>query len=145
MRYRVAPQGSISSGDGYTYWYDYIIRGLLCLLKCIDDVLGWANTLAQLFFDAAFFLYHTNMFGIIQNPDNFNWGKKQLEFLGFWLKEDGVKPTQDTVAAITDFPRPADITGVRSFYGLVEQHIAAAVTAQLHKIRKRPAAAFRLL
>ena len=26
MRYLVAPQGSISSGDGYTYWYDLLIR-----------------------------------------------------------------------------------------------------------------------
>ena len=26
LRYRVAPQGALSSGDGYTYWYDAVIR-----------------------------------------------------------------------------------------------------------------------
>ena len=26
MRYRVAPQGSLSLGDCYTYWYDHVIR-----------------------------------------------------------------------------------------------------------------------
>ncbi len=29
LRYRVAPQCSLSSGDGFTYWYDTIICHLL--------------------------------------------------------------------------------------------------------------------
>ena len=117
----VAPQGSISSGDGYTYWNDYIVPGLLRLKKCVDDMLGWAETLTQLFFDAAFFLYHTNSFGIIRNPVKFVWGRQELEYLGFWIKDDGIKPTKETLAAIKNFPRPSDITGVRSFYGFIEQ------------------------
>ena len=121
MRYRVGPHGALSTGDCYTYWYDFVIRSLLRVKKCVDDVLGWAETLEQLFFDTAFFLFHTNSFGIIQNPAKFTWGKRELEFLGFWIKEDGIRPTQDTIDAIKEFPRPSDVTGVRSFYGLVEQ------------------------
>ena len=79
MRYRVAPKGSISSGDGYTYWYDHIIRSIERIKKYVDDVLGWAATLIQLFFNATFFLFHTNSFGIIQNPEKFFWGRQQLE------------------------------------------------------------------
>lgn len=60
MRYLVAPQGSVSSGDGYTYWYDMVIRALKNLKKCIDDVLGWASSLAELFFNVVNFLYLTN-------------------------------------------------------------------------------------
>ena len=91
----------------------------------------FSKTLGQLFFDACFFLYHTNMFGVIQNPEKFNWGKRELEFLGFWIKEDGVKPTQETLAAITDFPRPTDITGIRLFYGLVVQVAFAFAKTEL--------------
>ena len=61
------------------------------------------------------------MHGTIQNPDKFVWGREELEFVGFWLTKDGVRPTDDTLRAIKEFPRPADITGVRSWFGLIEQ------------------------
>ena len=91
------------------------------LKKCVDDVIGWATTLLQLFFETCHFLTHTNKHGVIQNPSKFVWGQTELEYVGFWLKTDGVRPTQETLAAITNFPRPSDITGIRSWYGLVEQ------------------------
>ena len=121
VRYRVAPQGSLSSGDGYTFWYDAIIRHINRIKKCVDDVLGWANSLLQLFHDVCYFLYYTGVHGIIQNPAKFVFGQKELEFVGFWLKTDGVKPTDDTLSAIANFPQPTDLTGVRSWFGLVEQ------------------------
>ena len=121
MRYCVAPQGSISSGDGYTYWYDMLIRHLKQMKKCIDDVIGWVQTLLQLFHDITTFLSHTSFHGVIENPKKFVFGKQEVEYVGFWLKKDGLKPTEETLASIRDFPRPTDITGVRSWYGLIEQ------------------------
>ena len=59
--------------------------------------------------------------GVIQNLDKFVWGVRELEFVGFWLSEDGVRPTPETLAAIKYLPRPTDITGIRSWFGLVEQ------------------------
>ena len=97
MRYLVAPQGSVSSGDGYTFWYDFVIPNLKALKKCIDDVLGWAKTLAELFFNTLNFLFVTNSHGIIQNPAKFKWGRREIEYVGFWLTEDGVQPTQETL------------------------------------------------
>ena len=41
--------------------------------------------------------------------------------MGFWLGKDGVRPTEDMRSSISNFPRPTDITGVQSWYGLVEQ------------------------
>ena len=121
LRYLVTPQGSLSSGDGYTFWYDQIIRALKKLKKCVDDVLGWADTLWELFFSAMNFLYHTNSHGVTQNPAKFAWGRREIEFLGFWLSEDGVQPSQETLKSITDFPRPSDITGIRSWFGLIDK------------------------
>ena len=121
MRYLAAPQGSLSSGDGFTYWYDMVMRNMPRKKKCIDDVLGWADDLDQLFEDVCLFLTHTARHGIIQNTKKFKWGRWELEYMGFWLKEDRVRPSDDTLAAIRDFPWPTDITGIRSWYGLVEQ------------------------
>ena len=121
MRYRVAPQGSVSSGDGFTFWYDYVIRQFLRKKKCIDDVAGWHKTLRGLFMDACKFLTHTARHGVIQNRKKFKWGRAELEYVGFWIQKDGVRPSDETLAGIRDFPRPTDITGIRSWYGLVEQ------------------------
>ena len=121
MRYRVAPQGSFSSGDGYTFWYDAIIRALKRIKKCVDDVLGWARTFLQLFLDTVNFLSHTGSHGIIQNPAKFVWGVEEIEYVGFWIKKDGVRPTEETLNAITNFPRPTDITGIPSWFGLIKQ------------------------
>lgn len=104
MRYLIAPQGSISSGDGYTYWYDLLIRHMTRIKKCVEDVLGWSSSILQLFYDTAHFLYHNNSHGVIQNPLKFIWGRQQIKYLGFWITEDGVQPTQETLKAISEFP-----------------------------------------
>ncbi len=87
----------------------------------MDDVCGWADTLKQLFWDTVGFLEITGHHGIIQNPKKIVWGRAELEFVGFWLTRDGIRPTDETCQAIRDFPRPTDITGIRSWFGLVEQ------------------------
>ena len=51
----------------------------------------------------------------------FQFCQKKVEFIGFKLDERGVKPTPDFLSAVKDFPVPKDITGVRSWFGLVEQ------------------------
>ena len=87
----------------------------------MDDVVGWATTLDELFQDTVQFLTHTNAHGVVQNPKKFNWGKQELEYVGFQLLKDGVRPSDETLSAISDFPRPTDITGIRSWFGLIEQ------------------------
>ena len=98
-----------------------MIRNLKRKKKCIDDVAAWADTLTKLFQDTVEFLSHTNAHGVVQNPTKFNWGKRKLEYVGFFIMEDGVRPNDETLSSIQNFPRPTDITGIRSWYGLVEQ------------------------
>ena len=59
--------------------------------------------------------------GITFNPDKFIFGQKEVEFLGFHLSEDGVRPSDKFLQAVSDFPEPRDITGARSWFGLIQQ------------------------
>ena len=59
--------------------------------------------------------------GIVFNASKFQFGAKTVNFLGFTVTEDSVKPSDKYLAAIRDFPTPTDMTGVRSWYGLVNQ------------------------
>ena len=59
--------------------------------------------------------------GIIFNPDKFHFGEDEVEFAGFELTKDGFRPTKNALEAIANFPVPASLTDVRSWFGLVEQ------------------------
>ena len=45
----------------------------------------------------------------------------EINFAGYIIGENGVKPDPRRVQAITDFKRPIDVTQVRSFLGLANQ------------------------
>ena len=129
--YTGGPQGHVVMGDAFNAWYDSVIRDLPRKKKCVDDVSGWADTLDQLFWDTVDFLEVTGNHGIIQNPEKFCWGRRELEFVGFWLTEDGIRPTDETCQAIREFPWPTDITGIRSWFGLIEQVTFAFAKTEL--------------
>src|SRR5208283_4004525 len=52
------------------------------------------------------------------NPSKCHFVMKELEVLGFIVSEDGIRPTEDKIVAIRDFPQPTTQKAVRSFLGL---------------------------
>ncbi|XP_071478837.1 uncharacterized protein [Diadema antillarum] len=120
-RYKTAPQGYIASGDGYTRRYDEIVSSIHNRTKCVDDVLLWADTLRDSFFQAVEWLDICGRNGITLNPKKFTFGADVVEFAGFEITPDSVRPCQKYLQAILDFPTPTDITDVRSWFGLVNQ------------------------
>ena len=122
LRYRVLPQGYLAAGDAYTHRYDQVTRDFPHpFTRCVDDCLPWTNSIEDMFFVVCEYLTLTGKHGIIQSPSKFVFCQKELEFVGFWLGEDSIKPSPETLKAITEFPRPTNITDIRSFFGLVEQ------------------------
>ena len=41
--------------------------------------------------------------------------------MGYQLAEEGMKPTKTMLSSTRNFPRPADISDIRGWFGLVEQ------------------------
>ena len=52
-RYKTASQGYIASGDAYTRRYDEIVADIPNKTKCVDDVLLWADSIEESFFQTA--------------------------------------------------------------------------------------------
>ena len=121
FRYRTTPQGFLAAMDAYNHRFDLITRDVKDKKRCVDDSILWANTIEEIFFKTCEYLSLTGGAGIIMNPDKFIFCRKQLEFLGFELTELGVEPGRELLKSIIDFPRPKDISGIRSWFGLVEQ------------------------
>jgi hypothetical protein len=120
-RYKTAPQGYIASGDGYTRRYDEIVAHIKNKTKCIDDTLIWAPTIEDSFFRAVEWLDICGKNGITLNPEKFVFAQNDVEFAGFEITNNSVRPCQKYLNAIRNFPQPKNITDIRSWFGVVNQ------------------------
>lgn len=123
-QYCSATQGFLASGDAYTRRFDEIIsqsQQLQNHTKCVDDTLLWADDIETAFFQTCKFLNLVGDNGIILNPTKFQFAEDVVEFAGFRITPTNVQPSDELLDAIQNFPTPTDITGMRSWFGLVNQ------------------------
>ena len=120
-RYQVAPQGYVSSGDGYSRRFNEIVSDVPDKTKCIDDTFLWATNLEVSFHQATKWLDLCGRRGIALNPEKFIFGADTVEFGGFDVTRDSVRPSQKYLRAIRSFPTPHNITDIRSWFGLINQ------------------------
>ena len=134
-----APQGFHASGDGYTARYDKITtdNDIKNFVKCIDDSLLHEKTIRDQFWATMRYISVCAKNGIVFNPDKFLFAKKEVDFAGFRVTMDGYKPTAALLEAIEQFPMPRDLTGVRSWFGLVQQvHWAYSDSKPMERFRE---------
>ena len=130
-RYCVAPQGYIASGDGYTRRFDEIVATIPQKTKCIDDTLLWSQSIEEAFFQAIQWLDICGRHGITLNPTKFVFAKKTVQFAGFEISDTAVRPCPKMFEAIEKFPRPENLTDLRSWYGLINQVSYTLATAPI--------------
>ena len=120
-RYKTTPQGYIASGDGYTRRYDALVTDIPNKTKCIDDALLWADSIEENYHQVVEWLDICGRNGITLNPTKFHFGMDTVEFAGFTIGPNEVKPAAHFYEAIQNFPTPQSITDIRSWFGLVNQ------------------------
>ena len=120
-RYRCLPQGFLAATDGYTDRFDTVTKDVNNLERLVDDACLYDETIQGNFFRSCHYLTHCAKAGFLFSKGKFQFCQKTIDFLGFTVDKDGVKPSDDFIKAIRDFPTPRDITGIRSWFGLVEQ------------------------
>ena len=130
-RYCVAPQGYIASGDGYTRRFDEIVANIPQKTKCIDDTLLWSQSIEEAFFQAIQWLDICGRHGITLNPTKFVFAKKTVQFAGFEISDTAVRPCPKMFEAIEKFPKPENLTDLRSWYGLINQVSYTLATAPI--------------
>ena len=119
--YMTTPQGHLAAGDGYCHRYDEITREFKDYKRCVDDTILWAGDIESNFRRTCEYLTLCSKHGIIFNEEKFQFCQREVEFVGYQLHENGMTPTPTMLQSIKEFPRPADISGVRGWFGLVEQ------------------------
>jgi transposase InsO family protein/predicted aspartyl protease len=74
-----------------------------------------------------------NEFGLTINLTKCCFGQPELEFLGYHVNTQGIKPSPEKVKAILEFPKPRTIEQLRRFLGMVNfyrSHLESALKYQ---------------
>jgi len=121
FRYKRAPQGFLSSGDGYNRRFDDIASHLIRSERCVDDTLIHDTDEDTHWWRSIEFLNLCGNAGIVLNAEKFQFAESTVDFAGFRIKADSVEPLPKYLDAIREFPTPASLTDIRSWFGLVNQ------------------------
>lgn len=58
-------------------------------------------------------------YGVTLNIDKCEFAKKKINFLGYEVSANGIKPTEERVEAISTYPKPKNIIELRRFLGML--------------------------
>ena len=120
-RYLRAPQGYLSSGDGYNRRFDAILSDFERKERCVDDTIFYDVDLEAHWWRAIDFLITCGKAGIVVNPKKFQFCQREVDFAGFRITEEKIQPLPKYVEAIRAFPTPTNTTDIRSWFGLINR------------------------
>ena len=81
-RYKRAPQGFLSSGDGYNRRFDAILAEFEWKERIVDDTIHYDSDLEDHWWRTMDLLSLVGNAGIILNPDKFQFAKREVDFAG---------------------------------------------------------------
>ena len=112
------PFGLKNAGQDFQRMMDAILGDLPFCFVYIDDLLVFSKTPEEhlLHLEIVFQILADN--GLVVNRPKCLLGKTSLEFLGYCINEDGVKPMEDRVQAILDINPPTTVKELQRVLGM---------------------------
>ena len=115
------PMGCNASGDEYSGRGDAALGDIPNCVKIVDDILIVAPTYREHLQRVTEILQRCDDRGITLNPTKFKFAQNEVKFCGYKVTSEGYTTDDEKTRAIASFPRPDNITDLRSFMGLVNQ------------------------
>lgn len=128
------------------FMQDEVLRNLNFIFIYIDDVIIASSSEQEHRRHVREVLQRLDEYGITINVSKCEFGKTELNFLGFRMSQEGMKPLDDQVKVITEFPRPKTVEELRRFLGMINfyrRHLPKAAEIQaklnvfLHNSKKK--------
>ena len=85
------------------------------MTKIVDDSLLWSKDVATNFYETCNYLDLCGRNGIVLNPSKFELCKKEVEFAGFQVRMETIKPCTKIMKSIAEFTIPKTIADVTIF------------------------------
>ena len=119
FRYLRGPMGFAATGDAFCRRGDLALQEVLQCVKQVDDIFLYDEDYMTHLCRVNQFLARYRAHGIILNAEKFVLAAPKVRFCGYQLFSDGITAGPEKIWAIMDFVKPANLTDLRSFMGLV--------------------------
>ena len=113
------PFGLCNAAQAFQRFMDMVTRGLDGVYLYIDDILVVSSTLEEHETRLRKLLSRLTEYGLIVNPSKSILAATEVNFLGFTINAEGVKPISKKVMAIEKFPCPSTFGQLSEFLGMV--------------------------
>lgn len=124
FRYVTTPQGLNASAEIFAMLADQILAPLsnLKISNYIDDFAAGSNSVEEMLHKLRLLFERFRLFGITINPEKCNFMLPEINFLGHRLNANGIRPIEENIIKIRDFPQPNTVKKIRRFVGLVSYY-----------------------
>lgn len=116
-----APMGLCSSGDEYNRRADMAFAAIPNTVRVVDDLLRFDRTFPAHVAGVCAILLAARKAGITFSKEKFKFARSHLSWVGYDIQHGGISIEKEKLNALSQFPRPTNISELRSFMGLVEQ------------------------
>ncbi len=113
------PFGLRNAAQTFQRFIDEVLRGLHFCFGYIDDLLIASHSPDEHLHHLRLVLERLEAHGIVINVAKSVFGASSLHFLGHLVDSTGIRPLEDKVQAIQDFPQPTTTRKLREFLGLI--------------------------
>jgi transposase InsO family protein len=121
MRYTRLPMGLNISSDEFDRNYGKAVDHLPNIARICEDTLIYGKTKEECLEMTENFLKTCAENNITLNESKVQWLKQEVIFAGYLIKENGYQIDPKLNEALRCFPRPENVTDLRSFFGLANQ------------------------
>ena len=121
MKFLRAPQGCVSAGDEYNRRGDMALGDIPNTVKVVDDLLAYDATYRDHLAHVIAVVQRCDERGITLNAKKFAFARHEVTYCGYRITTDGYTSDGEKLRAIAEFPRPENLTDLRSFMGLTNQ------------------------
>ena len=118
-RYKHLMFGVSAAPEIYQHVIQQSLQGCPGVRNISDDIIVFGKTQQEHDHNLNTVLARLQECGLTLNGDKCKFGVSEVTFFGYTIAENGIRPTDETVAAIRNAPKPSNASEVRSFLGLV--------------------------
>jgi transposase InsO family protein len=125
--------GLRNAGQTFQRFMDMVLNGLNYVFCYCDDILIASSNEEMHKQHLHEVLDRLNKFGIKLNTAKCEFGKDCLDFLGYHINKDGIRPLQDKIDIIGKYPKPKTINDLRRFLGIINFYRSCIPRAAEHQ------------
>ncbi|PZC79258.1 hypothetical protein B5X24_HaOG216524 [Helicoverpa armigera] len=127
------PFGLRNAGQTFVRFLNTVLAGLDFIFVYIDDILVTSSSTSEHRRHLHEVFRRLDEHGISINQAKCVLGKPKVEFLGYLITKDGIKPLPDKVEAIHKYPLPRTVQELRRFLGMINFYRSSIPQAAKHQ------------